>query len=112
MQKNMANQKGQKRSGSSTLRYLNSSRAREGACITCGRGDIPLDAGHFRRRECMATRFDYRNVAGQCKKENRFEGGKPSKFGLATGKGTQRLFQSSTAKEELGQLTRSKGRGT
>jgi hypothetical protein len=33
-------------------------RARDRSYITCGRGDIPLDAGHFRRRECMATRFD------------------------------------------------------
>jgi hypothetical protein len=40
----------------------------------------------------MATRFDYRNVAGGCKKENRFEGRKPYEFGLAIdgrfGKGT------------------------
>ena len=72
-------------------------RARDSACVTCGRGDVPLDAGHFRRRECMATRFDCRDLAGQCKKENRFEGGKPSEFGIAIdtnfGKGTaQQLF--------------------
>jgi Bacteriophage Lambda NinG protein len=86
-------------------------RARDGACITCGRGDVPLDAGHFRRRECMAPRFDYRNVAGQRKKENRFEGGKPYEFGLAIderfGKGTAtRLFKlSKTTKQwEIGEL--------
>jgi hypothetical protein len=43
-------------------------RSRDGACITCGRGDVPLDAGNYRRRECMATRFDYRNLAGHCTK--------------------------------------------
>jgi|KBSMisStaDraftv2_1062788.scaffolds.fasta_scaffold162082_1 hypothetical protein len=46
----------------------------------------------------MATRFDYRNVAGGCKKENRFEGRKPYEFGLAIdgrfGKGTAaKLFK-------------------
>jgi hypothetical protein len=86
-------------------------RARDSACITCGRGDVPLDAGHFRPRECMAPRFDYRNVAGQCKKENRFEGGKPYEFGLAIGKefgeGTaQQLFTLSkiTKQREIGEL--------
>lgn len=63
----------------------------------------------------MATRFDYRNVAGQCKKENRFEGGKPYEFGLAIdkifGKGrTQRLFKlSETSKQwEIGELESSR----
>ena len=45
----------------------------------------------------MATRFDYRNLAGQCKKENCFKGGKPYEFGIAIdtnlGKGmAQQLF--------------------
>ena len=59
----------------------------------------------------MATRFDYRNVAGQCKKENRFEGGKPYEFGLEIdkrfGKGTaEKLFKlSKTIKQwEIGEL--------
>lgn len=30
----------------------------------------------------MSTRFDYRNVAGQCKKDNRFSGGLPYEFGI------------------------------
>lgn len=53
----------------------------------------------------MATRFDYRNVASQCKKENHFEGGKPYEFGLAIderfGKGTAaKLFKlSKTTKQ-------------
>ena len=72
-------------------------RSRDGACITCGRGDVSLDAGHFGRRECMATRFHYRNVTGRCKKENRFEGGQRYEFGFAIdkkfGAGTvQKLF--------------------
>jgi hypothetical protein len=64
-----------------------------------------LDARHFRRRERVATRSDSWNVAGQCTKENRFESRSLSKLSLATGKGPQRVFQSSNAKEELGQLT-------
>jgi hypothetical protein len=46
----------------------------------------------------MATRFDYRNVAGQCREENRFEGGRPYEFALAIdkkfGKGiAQKLYK-------------------
>jgi hypothetical protein len=63
-------------------------------CCTCGRmGE--LDCGHFRRRECMATRFDYRNVAGQCKKDNRFNGGLPYEFGIFI----DRTWGEGTAKE-------------
>ncbi len=51
-------------------------RSRDGACTTCRWGDVPLDADEYRRRECMATRLDYRNLAGHCKKENCSEGGK------------------------------------
>jgi hypothetical protein len=58
--------------------------SRDGASTTCGRGDVPLDAGHYRRRECMATRFDYRNLAGHCKEENCSEGGKSYEGGIAT----------------------------
>ena len=69
-------------------------------CTTCGRQTDDFDCGHFRRRECMATRYDYRNVAPQCKKCNRFEGGRPYEFGLAIdkqwGKGTaQKLYKKS-----------------
>jgi hypothetical protein len=63
-------------------------RARESSCNTRRRGDLPLDARHFRRRECMATGFDSRNVAGHCTKENRFKGGNQESR-LAIGTGTQ-----------------------
>ena len=72
-------------------------RAWEGACIACGRGDIPLGACHFRERKRVATRFDSWNAAGQCAKENRFEGGNLQEFNLAIGKGTlQQLVQLSS----------------
>ena len=65
------------------MRYLNSSAHGTVPVLRAG-GEtylwMPATSGG---RECMATRFDYRNVAGQCKKENRFEGGKPYEFGLA-----------------------------
>jgi hypothetical protein len=44
----------------------------------------------------MATRFDYRNLAGQCKEENCSEGGKSYEGGIATetnfGKGQRSNF--------------------
>jgi len=51
-------------------------------CFTCGRmGEISeMDCGHFRRRELKATRFDLRNMGIQCRKCNRFEGGRPYEF--------------------------------
>jgi hypothetical protein len=69
-------------------------------CITCGRTDVPMDAGHFIRREKMSTRFNPANVNGQCRKENRFEGGRTYEYGLALDrkylKGTAaRLFKES-----------------
>ena len=46
----------------------------------------------------MGTRFSYQNVAKQCKKCNRFEGGRPYEFSVAIdkryGKGTaKKLYQ-------------------
>jgi hypothetical protein len=49
-------------------------RARDSACVPCGWGDVLWMLATPGGEKCMATRFDYRNVAGQCKKENRFEG--------------------------------------
>lgn len=69
------------------------------------------DCGHFRRRECMSTRFDPRNVMLQCKKCNRFNGGRPYEFGREIdhiwGKGTaEKLFKKShgTKKWEIKEL--------
>ena len=63
----------------------------------------------------MATRFDHWNLAGQCKEENRFEGGKLHEFGNRNRhelrKGTaQRLFNlSKTTKQwEIGELDSSR----
>jgi hypothetical protein len=50
----------------------------------------------------MATRFDARNVAEQCAKENRFEGGNLQESSPAIRKGTQQqLFPLFNATEEL-----------
>ena len=43
-------------------------------CITCGKYG-KKDAGHFISRRFEATRFDEKNVHGQCIKCNRFEYG-------------------------------------
>lgn len=90
-------------------------RGIEGSCATCGQEHAQYDCGHFRRRECMATRFDYRNVAKQGQKENRFEGGRPYEFALyidrTYGEGTAKKLHdlSRTTKQwevkELEQLT-------
>lgn len=97
------------------LSQLIRERDKDSGCISCGRRDVPFDAGHFRRRECMATRFHYQNVNAQCVKENRFEGGKPYEYSLALdkkwGKGTaQKLYKLSQKSvqweiAELEQLT-------
>ena len=58
----------------------------------------------------MATRSDYRNLAGQCKEENCSEGGEPYEFGLAIDEkfcdGTAQQHRlSKTAKQwEIGEL--------
>jgi hypothetical protein len=67
-------------------------RSEPGGCVTCVAIDTLFDCGHFKRRECMATRFDYHNVAKQCRKCNHFNSGMPYEFSLAIdrtwGKGT------------------------
>ena len=69
----------------------------EGACIACGRGDIPLDARLTRRRERVATRFDSRSIVVRCTKENRSKGGNLQKFSLAISTGTlQQLVELSS----------------
>jgi hypothetical protein len=59
----------------------------------------------------MATRFDYRNLAGLCKEENCSEGGKSHEGGIATdtnfGKGQRSNFsnfQQTTKQWGIGEL--------
>ena len=42
-----------------------------GRCISCGR-ERELEAGHFLPRQHTATRYDERNVHGQCSYCNRW----------------------------------------
>lgn len=93
-------------------------RARDGGvCITCGKKveGSNYHAGHFRRRECMSTRWDWRNVNGQCSGCNTFRGGLPYEYGLALdkkwGKGTAKQLYKISMKQkqwdikEIEQLT-------
>jgi hypothetical protein len=80
----MGNRTKHKRSGSSTLRYLNSSAHGMVPVLRAGGETYLWMPGRCRRRECMATRFDSWNLAGQCKEENCSEGGKSYEGGIAT----------------------------
>lgn len=55
----------------------------QGMCITCGsiKPFHLLDAGHFIGRRHMATRYDPRNVAAQCKGCNGYRSGEQYIFG-------------------------------
>ena len=48
-----------------------------GECITCGRINHykKMDAGHYIKRQHLATRYDEKNVNLQCKRCNAFEQG-------------------------------------
>ena len=51
-------------------------------CVTC-RGLFfwkDVDAGHFIKRQHRATRWDERNVAPQCRRDNHFMGGRQDDF--------------------------------
>lgn len=56
-----------------------------GKCITCERRIHYRegDCGHFVHRQHMATRFDERNCALQCRDCNRFNDGEQIKFAIA-----------------------------
>jgi len=68
-------------------------------CFTCNWAGAwkEADCGHFRRRECMSTRFDLRNLGLQSKNCNRFEGGRSyemaKKLDEIWGKGTAELME-------------------
>lgn len=56
-----------------------------GKCITCGAKTYYRegDCGHGITRHHMATRFDERNCALQCRDCNRFNDGEQTKFAIA-----------------------------
>jgi hypothetical protein len=49
-------------------------------CIACGKTHREWDAGHYRRRELMSTRFNYQNVNAEGKGCNR--GTHNNKYGM------------------------------
>lgn len=51
-------------------------------CITCAKFTSNKDAGHFISRRFEATRYDEKNVHGQCQKCNRFQYGNQFEFGV------------------------------
>lgn len=51
-------------------------------CITCGKM-VPLQCGHFIKRQHLATRWDERNCAGQCVRCNLYLGGAQDEFAAA-----------------------------
>ena len=70
-----------------------------GKCITCGRRNHykKMDAGHYIKRQYLATDFDERNVNLQCKHCNAFEQGSDAKYRVAIdekwGKGTAEMLE-------------------
>lgn len=68
-------------------------------CITCGNifEVSKIDAGHYRPRQHMATRYDERNVHPQCKRCNNFEGGEQH----IHGEEIDNLYGQGTARELL-----------
>ena len=59
-------------------------RARDSGlrCISCGERP-PEQAGHFIRREILATRWHYQNVNGQCAYCNKWLDGNQFQYGTA-----------------------------
>ena len=53
-------------------------------CITCGKLDYwkDMDCGHYIKRQYKSTRWDIRNLGIQCRKCNRFAGGRMDEFAL------------------------------
>jgi len=52
-----------------------------GPCYTCNRNAV-LEAGHFIPRQHAATRWDERNVNGQCSYCNRWQHGNAYAYGI------------------------------
>ena len=51
-------------------------------CVTCKAFVLrsETDCGHFWKRQYLGTRYDERNCARQCRKCNRFQGGRQAEF--------------------------------
>ncbi len=75
-------------------------------CITCGRTG-EMDAGHFRPRGMMSTRWNPMNVNGQCLKCNRFDS-KGYEYGVALDrkyvKGTAKLLDKASQEKKQWEL--------
>lgn len=82
-------------------------RDAELGCITCGRTGT-MDAGHFRPRGMMSTRWNPVNVNGQCLKCNRFDS-KGYEYGLALDKkwivGTAKKLYKASQEQKQWQIT-------
>lgn len=65
--------------------YATTGTYEHGRCITCGRyvEYKGCDAGHYIKRQHMATRWNEHNVNLQCKYENAFEQGADVKYRAA-----------------------------
>ena len=80
----MRKSKNIKLSKAKAIKYFNEYirlRDQNKPCITCNTLKGTKDAGHFISCRFEATRFDERNVHGQCQKCNRFEYGNQYEHG-------------------------------
>ena len=67
------------------IRNRDSDRFGFASCVTCGRRDRidNMDCGHYMSRGFMATRWDEKNCAAQCRKCNRYQEGRHGAFAQA-----------------------------
>ena len=81
------------------IRIRDSDEEGYGKCITCGKVARwkTMDCGHYQKRQHMATRWEEKNCAIQCKPCNGFEQGKDEVFGVEIdkkwGKGTSEMLK-------------------
>ena len=81
------------------IRLRDSDKNGYGKCITCGRINHykRMDAGHYIKRQYLATDFDEKNVNLQCKHCNYSEQGMDAKYKLAIdekwGAGTSKMLE-------------------
>lgn len=91
----MRRSKNKKLAKEKAIKYFNEFiriRDKNKQCVTCGSFNSDKDAGHFISCRFEATRFDEKNVNGQCVKCNRFLYGNQFEHGVKIdeihGKGT------------------------